>query len=293
MVEPIIAHNILFPDVLWRLPQNVYQKRGRVLIVGGSPGNAKPIIELAEPCLALGVKAVTLAVPEQLANPLRKLVPDLSIVGLPETPTGSLSREGAKTLLGLASAADLTVLGASASKQSETQQLIGAIVPQIPSSLIVLDDGLDAVKSAILSTRTYPTLLVADAGSLARLIKRSGQALPGHRSEVEYIYKEKYTVASRLAQDWGLSILLISPEPLLVAPHRRPVVVPALSPDSLARTLTLLSGTIAALAASQPTRLFECGVVTLVVIREVIKKTDGDRRYMLRDLPGVVTTLSG
>lgn len=266
--QPLLANRLLFPDVLWQLPQNVYQKRGRLLIVGGSPGYAKPLVEMAEVCLALKAAEVTIALPEAMAETL-KAVTEVSIVGLPETPTGSLARSSQSKIVELAGQADLTVFGPSISKQSETQQLAREVIPQISSPLLVADDAVEELTKDDIATRKHPTLLLFDAGSFGRLLKRSGYVGQGERPIVEHLFKEQLSVMGKQARQWQVSLLLTSPEAAVAGVDGRVAVAPDLPSDVLSDQLPLLVGTIAALAAAQPAKFFECAVTALFILAKL------------------------
>lgn len=114
--------------------------RGTVLVVGGArtvPG-APALSGLA--ALRAGAGTLQLAVSERHAVALGVSIPESSVVGLPETPSGAISPDAADRLLDLLPDARTVVVGPGLTGAEETEELLRRLIPEIgDDSTVVLD----------------------------------------------------------------------------------------------------------------------------------------------------------
>ena len=292
MPEPLIARDLPFPEVLWKLPSNVHLRRGKVLLIGGFPGHLKGTLEIAEVCGVLQVRDIIIVLPEGVARALPS-IPDIEIVAAPETPSGTLANEALPTIQKSAGGSDCVLLGPDLSKQPETLQLAKELVRTTEAPLIISGDVLEAVLAADFSTRKRPTALVTDMGGLARLLKQSGFSGHGQRNLLEFLYKDYQRLLPEVGRDWKVALTITTPEAVIAGSDARLAFVPELAVDRLAQHIPTLLGLFLSLGSLHPDSLFECSVDALVVLRELIKKTaSADRQTLMRELPKVVTSLA-
>jgi NAD(P)H-hydrate repair Nnr-like enzyme with NAD(P)H-hydrate dehydratase domain len=262
MPTPLVANKLLFPEVFWRLPGNLSQRRGRVLVVGGAPQNLKPLFDLIESAASWSLKDIYLALPESSAQTLREIDKTLPILTLPETSSGTIGQKATRRILELTEGTDILIAGESLTRQSETAQFIREIVREWSKTLFIFGEALEAVESADLTYRKGKKLLSADLGSLARLLKKDGFDF-GPQRAIEYLFKKQEPLTQDLAFRWQTVLISTGPETVVGDPSGKIVIVPNISSDQLLDTQPILMGMTAALAANQPDYLFECAVTAL------------------------------
>ncbi|WP_166872144.1 NAD(P)H-hydrate dehydratase [Salinibacterium sp. ZJ450] len=135
---------IITPTLLreWDLPSGAASKydRGQFLLVGGArraPG-AAALAGLA--ALRVGAGRLTMAVGESVAVALAVAVPESGVIGLAETPTGSVRGISHEQLTDELQGANAVVIGPGLDHPGETAALLRALVAQVgEDTRIVLD----------------------------------------------------------------------------------------------------------------------------------------------------------
>jgi hydroxyethylthiazole kinase-like uncharacterized protein yjeF len=135
---------IITPNLLrgWDLPSGAASKsdRGRFVLVGGArraPG-AAALAGVA--ALRVGAGRLTMAVGESVAVALAVTVPESGVIGLAETPTGSVRGISHEQVTDELQSANALVIGPGLDHPGETAALLRALVPQVgESTRIVLD----------------------------------------------------------------------------------------------------------------------------------------------------------
>jgi len=134
----------LTPTLLrgWPLPSAGDSKysRGQVLVIGGAartPGAAQ-LAGLA--ALRVGAGHLTLAVAEQAAVPMAVATPEAGVIGLPQTPDGSVTGAGLEPLEDTLGSADVVVVGPGLDHPDHTAELVRRVVPLLSDEAwLVLD----------------------------------------------------------------------------------------------------------------------------------------------------------
>ncbi|WP_167046037.1 NAD(P)H-hydrate dehydratase [Salinibacterium sp. ZJ454] len=135
---------IITPNLLreWDLPSGAASKydRGRFVLVGGArraPG-AAALAGVA--ALRVGAGRLTMAVGESVAVALAVTVPESGVIGLAETPTGSVRGISHEQLADELQSANAVVIGPGLDHPGETAALLRALVPQVGEGAhLVLD----------------------------------------------------------------------------------------------------------------------------------------------------------
>lgn len=176
----------MIPPGLWppRAPETHKGDAGRVLVIAGSVGYSGAAALSAMGALRAGAGLVTLAIPEDLHDPLAAKLTEAMLRPLAQTPQGSLSLKAQPAILKLVGTSDVVALGPGLSQHPQTQALIRRLVPKIAKPLVVDADGLNALAGhlTLLRTRAAPTILTPHPGEMSRLIGRAVEAVPQERT---------------------------------------------------------------------------------------------------------------
>jgi|GEM_PF-6394850 len=263
MTGVTVARGVVFTELLWKLPHNVHDRKGRILLVGGSPGKLKELLEIAESTLQFQVAEILFAVPEQLAHSLPAVPPEVHIIACPETPAGSLGRVAKDRILTQAGDVDLALVGPGLSRHPETQQMVRELVGSLSSPLALTQDGLPGIDVQTITSRKAGTVLVTDASVLGRLLHEAGLVEDHGAKAIATLYKHKNELLFKAAQAWQTNIVLISSEPTVAGPSVEAIIIPGLHPDQFTAFAPLFWGLYLALAIRAPDRLAEVGATSL------------------------------
>jgi hydroxyethylthiazole kinase-like uncharacterized protein yjeF len=151
-VTPMSVHNDLPPTTpvtpsllrSWQLPGPGSGKddRGSVLVIGGARKTPGATLLAGTAALRAGAGRLTLAVAESAAVPLAVALPEAGVIGLPETPSGSVRSDGIAALETELGAADAILIGPGLDNPDETAGLLRELLRQVPGNetpTIVID----------------------------------------------------------------------------------------------------------------------------------------------------------
>lgn len=119
--------------------------RGKLLVVSGSkrlPGSA---ILVARAALRTGCGTVRVATPESVALAIGIAVPELLVVALPETKSGTLAQSAVENVAGECRACQALVVGPGVGASSETEAALREIVEAAPLPTVVDAEALNAL----------------------------------------------------------------------------------------------------------------------------------------------------
>lgn len=116
--------------------------RGRVLVVGGSPGLTGAPSLAAWGALRIGAGLVTVACPKSLNSILEIKLTEPMTAPMPEVGAGYLSLEALGPILELASKAKAVVLGPGLGRHKETGKLVRALLARITVPMVLDADAL-------------------------------------------------------------------------------------------------------------------------------------------------------
>lgn len=165
----------LHPKTLWNRPITK-KAAGKLLLIGGHPGNFGLLQAAHEAALAAGAGECGVLLPGSLQKVLAG-VPDISFAS--SNASGSLGKAALDQILKLAEDYDAVVLGLNLSNNSETAVLVEALLTRLKLPIVVTGETLLAVKfhPQLISDRPN-TLIVSDMLGLYRLAGRLKLALP-------------------------------------------------------------------------------------------------------------------
>lgn len=158
---------------------------GKVLIVAGSRSFTGAPTLCALSALRSGVGAVVLAAPRSIAHILAKKLTEVIILGLDETPDGTIALSAFDELAERLSWADVVVVGPGLSRNDQTDRLVQSVVSEARRPLVIDADGLNALAGNVrlVRRRKDPTILTPHSGELARLTGESASAIERMRVE--------------------------------------------------------------------------------------------------------------
>ncbi len=146
----------LFPKVLYNRPIT-RSGGGRLLIVGGHSGEFSLPTAIHQFAVAAGVGEAVAVLPDNLA----KFLGGSSGTAFAASSTsGSLGREALGRILELSEEADAVAIGASISNNSNTAMLTERIISEIDRPIIVIDEGLTAMRQNITAVTDNPRALI-------------------------------------------------------------------------------------------------------------------------------------
>jgi hydroxyethylthiazole kinase-like uncharacterized protein yjeF len=145
---------------------------GHLLVIAGSEGKMGAAAMCALGALRAGVGLVTVATPRSQNAIIQTLVMEAMSAPLAESSSHTLAEAARPDLLRLAAGKRAVALGPGLSLHPETQALVRALAPQLPCSLVIDADGLNAIAGheTATVTRQEPTVLTPHPGEMARLL---------------------------------------------------------------------------------------------------------------------------
>lgn len=180
---------------------------GRVLVVGGSRELSGAVLLTARGALRAGAGLVKVAVPEGIQQRIATALPEVTTIGLRETPAGGLAYGSEDALAQLADAWDVVVIGPGAGRDEATGRLIRAVLARITGPVLLDADGLHALREQreALEERAGLTLLTPHEGEAARLLGISSDA----------VHADRESTARTLAAADGVYCILKGPGTLI------------------------------------------------------------------------------
>ena len=169
------------PDILraWGLPETSGTKyaRGQVLVVGGSCTTPGAVILAGVAALRMGAGRLTVATAEGVATQVAVALPECGTLPLPQDDQGSITGEGAESLLeDELDRADAVVLGPGLRGGEGAVRLVDAVAAGTSGDVPVILDAAalgalpDAAESS-LERLAGRLVLTPNAGELARLLR--------------------------------------------------------------------------------------------------------------------------
>lgn len=287
------------------------EKRGRVLVIGGSREIPGAVLLAANAALHAGAGKVTLAVSESIAPQLALAVPEARVIALNETAAGCIAPDSAHLLKDVLPRADSILIGPGMQDENACCAFVEQALPMAGESKIILDASAmslacslehDAPVDPVSSTqpeegrkseipaqgflRRYAAqvLLTPHAGEMARL---TGLAK-------EEVAADPATIASAAARQWNAAVALKGGRTFIAAPDGRQWEhVGGNIGLAVSGSGDTLAGIIAGLAARGATLEQACvwGVALHARAGEYLAEHSGPLGYLVRDLSAVVPML--
>ena len=158
----------------WPLPDATGGKeaRGRTLIVGGSAETPGAVLLAAEAALRCGAGKLQVATARSVAAAVAVALPEALVRGLPETPSGAISGEGAAAARELAESADAVLVGPGLADPQESATVLRVLTEALATPLAVDAMALAAVTDddTCLHHLGGRAVLTPNPGELARTL---------------------------------------------------------------------------------------------------------------------------
>lgn len=158
--------------------------RGRVIVVGGSPGLTGAAVLAAEGALRMGAGHVTVAVPSSSLPVVECAVIAPVKAALPVDSDGGLGAPALARLVELSASADAVVLGPGLGRAASTSATVREFLRASIAPVVLDADGLYAIGADLdeLRGRGAPVVLTPHAGEASRLLGISVEAVEADRA---------------------------------------------------------------------------------------------------------------
>lgn len=196
----LIEEEMIKPLIKPRPAESHKGSYGHALVIGGSPGLTGAVIMAAYSALRIGAGLVTAALPESLLSIVDSQLMEVMTAPLIENQQGLISLEALPAIENLLGTASVCVIGPGMSGYPEANAVIRFVLERSGIPLLIDADGLNALKgdTEILKDRQVPIVLTPHPGEMARLTGKS----------IEEIQSNRFELATRYAQDWGVTLVL-------------------------------------------------------------------------------------
>ncbi|MFQ5596930.1 MAG: NAD(P)H-hydrate dehydratase [Nitrospiria bacterium] len=183
---------------------------GHLLVVGGSvgKGGAPHMSSLA--ALRCGTGLVTIALPQSLDALGHMAALESMTLPLPETPEGTLSLSGEKSLYEAVEGKSALAVGPGLSQHPETVELVKHLITTMSLPMVIDADGINALATepAILKRKRGPLMLTPHPGEMGRLVGKTAAD----------IQKDRMTVAAQFAVDYDVILVLKGARTIVATP---------------------------------------------------------------------------
>ena len=183
-------------------------ERGRVLAIGGCRMVPGGIRLTAEAALRAGAGKVRVATIESAAMPLGIAMPEIAVVGLPETADGEIAAPNLHLHL---SRCDAVIVGPATMSSEAAGALLDRVLESSGDACVVVDAAallaLPARRAA-LNARQQPAILTPHIGELAAMLE----------CEAPDIEADRAKAATRAARIYGAVVVLKGATSLVASP---------------------------------------------------------------------------
>jgi ADP-dependent NAD(P)H-hydrate dehydratase / NAD(P)H-hydrate epimerase len=253
---------------------------GHVLLVGGSLGKAGSVAMAGMAVLRAGAGLSTVATPKSALATVAGFHPELMTEALPETDAGTISRSALDRIEELAKGKSVVAVGPGISRESQTSELVRALVAKLRMPMVVDADGLNAFdgRTDELNGKGRTLVITPHPGEMARL---AGISIPD-------VQKDRLGVARKFAHEHELIVVLKGHRTLVVRPDGEAWVNTTGNPGmATGGTGDILTGMVAGMVAQNPKNAFEA-VLAAVHLHglagDVMREGVGEHSLVATDL---------
>ena len=204
-VVPPLLRELRLPAIGTYADKNA---RGRVLIVGGSRETPGGVLLAGTAALRVGAGRLQIATVESAATTLAVTAPEARVIGLAETPSGSICASAAASLASEMQRDGALLVGTSTIDPDESGELLRTLLPLVGDSATVIVDA-----SALAPLATEPHLLrrfgrravvMPNPSEMAKLLGCDLEAVENEPLAAldEAVERLRVTVTLRDAQTW-------------------------------------------------------------------------------------------
>lgn len=219
---------------------------GHLLAVAGSRDKSGAAVLVARAALRSGVGLVTVATPESACQRIAVQQAEVMTEALPETPSGSLSKQAAAAVVKLLESKSALALGPGIGTEPDALSAALTITVHRTKPTVVDADGLNAIAAAgsgalaRLREGSAPLVLTPHPGEAGRLLGEDASSVQADRIEA----------ARRLARQTGALVVLKGHRTVIASPDRGISINASGNPGmATAGTGDVLTGIVGALLA--------------------------------------------
>lgn len=191
------------PELLqrWPLPRGGESKRDRgdVLVVGGSRKSPGAVLLAGRAALRSGAGRLTLAVADSVASSAAVTFPEAGVIGLPESRSGELGADSAKSLENELQSCDALLIGPGLHSADEATRLLTEILPRVSEKTTVVLDayalGVLPKLSSLAAELSGRLVLTPNKQEALRLLEKSDSDDPDD-SDVDAVAERYGAVVS-------------------------------------------------------------------------------------------------
>jgi NAD(P)H-hydrate epimerase len=261
---------------------------GHLLVIAGSPGKTGAAVMASEAALRAGAGLVTLGIPQGLNPSVEAQTTAVMTIPLPQNAHQTFSEEAVEVILHALEGKACMALGPGIATVPETQEMVRALVRQVPLPMVIDADGLNALAHHLdlLKVSSAPRILTPHPGEMARLLDCS----------VVEIQEDRIGAALQLTRRTGSYVVLKGAGTVLVDPNEQVRVVPSGNPAmASAGTGDILTGILGGLLAQgvDPMEAMSLGTYLHGSIADDWAERVGERGMIATDLlPQIPQVLS-
>lgn len=232
---------------------------GHLLVIGGALGKAGAVAMAGFAALRAGAGLVTVATARSVLATVAGFHPELMTEPLKETDSGTIALNAVEHVRNLAEQKTVLAIGPGISRNSDTAELVRAVVSEATIPIVLDADGLNAFEG--------------NARDLDRKARRGGTknakktlVLTPHPGEMArltglttaQIQRDRVNVARKFAQEHGLILVLKGDRTVVAGRDGEIWINPTGNPGmATGGTGDILTGIVAGLIAQNPNRVFE------------------------------------
>ena len=232
---------------------------GHLLVIGGALGKAGAVAMAGFAALRAGAGLVTVATARSVLATVAGFHPELMTEPLKETDSGSIALNAVEHVRNLAEQKTVLAIGPGISRNSDTAELVRAVVSEATIPIVLDADGLNAFEG--------------NAKDLDRKVHRGGTnnakktlVLTPHPGEMArltglttaQIQRDRVNVARKFAQEHGLILVLKGDRTVVAGRDGEIWINPTGNPGmATGGTGDILTGIVAGLIAQNPNRVIE------------------------------------
>jgi NAD(P)H-hydrate epimerase len=253
---------------------------GHVLVVGGSLGKAGAAAMAGMAVLRTGGGLSTVATAKSVLGTVAGFHPELMTEPLPETDAGAISTRAQDRIEVLSKSMTVLAIGPGISRDSETAELVRALVAKLQPPMVVDADGLNAFegRTAKLNGKGRTLVITPHPGEMARLAGCT----------IADVQKDRLGTARKFAREHELIVVLKGHRTLVVRPDGEAWVnTTGNAGMATGGTGDILTGMVAGMIAQHSTDVF-AAVLAAVHLHglagDVMRERVGEHSLVATDL---------
>ena len=218
-------------------------------------------------------------IPKSLLPVVSRKLTEVMPNPLEETDEQCISQKAHKEINRFVRWADVVVIGPGLGRQTETEELVLALIREVDKPMLIDADGLNALalQPSLIKKRKAETILTPHTGELSRIVKLSAEEIESNRIEV----------AKSAAKNLK-SILVLKGAPTVTATPNGDVFINSTGNPGMATAGAgdVLSGTIAALWGQHVSAIDAviCGVFIHGKASDLAKEKYGEMSLVAGDI---------